>query len=902
MRTEVALLNRNVRITTDGNGWQSTVVVADYTDTKVVGKAVARNGFVNLDNVAFDNCGQLDTLLGCLRFEQNSHLGSIVSNSVFNYAQAPAIYMTGSSNIILRSNTIFNSRWRSIFCIGIQNVTFDSNVLIRVRQRGYVANYIDPSAGFWVCSISPNCTYSMINNKVLGSDFFGYITSGAQCNLGYITQVNNKARSGYGGFLYTNNGGFSCLSINGAIAHFTQEGIGFKSSSLLYKLANLVLVENVIGVSMRTGNPESGIYADHRLINSIIVGRTMHSLCQQCSRDLACKPKSGYVVGVADKFVESISISSIIWLPLYISRGDATVLGSETLSGTQFANFNWNLVCSNNRDYAIASSNYSPDYSLPNWVFALTFTNCDFNSQVYMYDPDPLWININQCVNWNCTGPLNVLISDLDGSLTHYDHGGWVIPNNPQIAKSGICTYYLAQNAYYCKNLANDANYYEELIFESLDSDYNTRIFSPINISSYPSGYFTNVAGSDYYNSLSNYMDFTYDEYYSNLQRTSRFASIVWSGQYYNISSTGQLPGAMKFRLQATGGHTQSIIVSIWFQNPLTVIVKDQNNNTVVPIPFSNNAINQCTFSNSHGSNVWFFNQNIIQFVMSNENFLYIVQTDSIQINLQISMSLSDFYSLIGPTAFIDRLAAVLNIPSWTIRIVHIVSGPTTIVSQIISQTVSNADLVTSTSTPSKSDLTNLYTLINSYIQQNTLSSQLKIDIINANTKLHFVGGTVKDQEFQGTPGPELDPNEDNIGKSKDSHTDFNQITDWIKLIIAGAILTLMLISGLLLYKAKSRKVTLRVFQDKMPTMGDNRGSVIRGLELESECNTPSVEKKMKKNEGIEEFKFTDACDDQANMPNSEEWANRKLHESNPVEAEKRKLNVGDYEEVGQEE
>ena len=899
MRTEVALLNRNVRITTDGNGWQSTMVVTDYSDQKVVGAAILRAGSVNIDNVAFDNCGQLDTLLGCLRFEQNNHFGSSVTNTVFNYAQAPAIYINSSSNIVLRSNTIFNSRWRSIFCTSIKNVIFDSNLLIRVRERGYVANYIDPSAGIWVCSQLPNCTYSMTNNKVLGSDFYGYITSGAQCSLSYITQIGNKARSALGGFLYTNNGGFSCLSINGAIAQFTKEGIGFKSTSLSYRLTNLILVENVIGVSMRTGAAEINVYADHQLTNSIIVGRTMHSLCSQCGINIACQSRSGYVIGVADTFVETVSISSIIWIPLYISRGDATVSGSETLSNTQFANFNWNSVCNNDRDYAITSSNFSPDYSLPSWVSGLVFTNTDFNSRIYIYEPDPSWLNIGQCVDWNCTGPLNMLISDLDGSLTTYARGGWIIPNNPTIAKASICTYYIYQNAFYCKKLNTESNYYEMLTFESLDPDYNTRIFSPINITSYIPANFTNVVGSMYYNTLSNYMDFTYNEYYPNQYRRSRFASPIWSNTYYNISSTGKLPLKMKFRLQATGGKLMSVIVSIWYQNALTVIVQDSSGNTFKGNSFTNNIITQCTFKSWHGTNAWFFNENIIQFVMSSESILYLTQTDSIQVNFMISMSVNDFYNLIGPEGFINQVAVVLNIPSWTIRIVNVVSGPTTVIVQIISQTVNNADLVTSTSTASKSDLTNLYALINSYIQQNTLGSQMKIDLINASTKLHFVGESIKDEEFEGTPGPEVNPNGDNIGKSKDNHADFNQVTDWIKFIIAGAILILMLISGLLLYRAKSRKVTLKVYQDKKPPMTENKKSAFRDVEVDSDPNSPSGEKMMKKIKFNEEYKPTDDCVNPNKKSIPEEWANKKLHEG---KLEQPKGNPKIYEEVGQEE
>ena len=78
LRTEVVLLSRNVKITTEGNGWQFTAVVNDFLDDLVAGAPVLRPGLVDLNNVEFDGCGQPDTSLACLRFESSGTNSSTV--------------------------------------------------------------------------------------------------------------------------------------------------------------------------------------------------------------------------------------------------------------------------------------------------------------------------------------------------------------------------------------------------------------------------------------------------------------------------------------------------------------------------------------------------------------------------------------------------------------------------------------------------------------------------------------------------------------------------------------------------------------------------------------------------------------------------------------------------------
>ena len=107
LRTEVVLLSRNVKITTEGNGWQFTAVVNGFLDNLVAGPAVFRPGFVTLHNVEFVNCGQPDTSLACIRFESSGTKASTVSNFAINNPESWGVFMNSASNLNISSNVIF---------------------------------------------------------------------------------------------------------------------------------------------------------------------------------------------------------------------------------------------------------------------------------------------------------------------------------------------------------------------------------------------------------------------------------------------------------------------------------------------------------------------------------------------------------------------------------------------------------------------------------------------------------------------------------------------------------------------------------------------------------------------------------------------------------------------------
>ena len=89
--------------------------------------------------------------------------------------------------------------------MNITNVNFDRNVAVRVTAREFLNiatdGIMDAIAGFHVCSdYTADCTFSITNNKLFGSDFAGFIILAAECGNPDKVHMNNKVRSANSGF------------------------------------------------------------------------------------------------------------------------------------------------------------------------------------------------------------------------------------------------------------------------------------------------------------------------------------------------------------------------------------------------------------------------------------------------------------------------------------------------------------------------------------------------------------------------------------------------------------------------------------------------------------------------------------------------------------------------------
>ena len=833
MRTEVALVSRNVKIMTEGNGWSGTVVVNDFLDELVDTDPVLRKGNVDLSHVEFDDCGQFDTNLACIRFQSVGENSSSVHHCSFKNPQTWAIYLENAKNIDLSHNLLFNSRWRGVVATNIQDVIINNNWVIRLFERNYVGSIFDAAAGFFICSSKlPSCTFTLTNNRVLGSDFTGFVVGGGECSSTSKINSGNKVRSADIGFLFTGNGDIRCIELSQITVHFCSEGIGFKGWFDEFSLTNFELVENLVGMSMKSAKGDDGINVYGSLSDSIFVGKTIHSLCLDCALDLACDQRLGYVFGLSDVGIADIVMTGKIKAPLFKQSAIANIMGTHHISNVQFMNFNINPKCTRVYDFAIASNKHAPDYQLPQFFSQVTFSNVDSNNRVYMFDPDPAWLNEEDCVDWNCTGPLNALAIDLDGSIVG-GSGGYVLPNNPGIAKDDICTINSRMNAYVCVQDSSDKNYYMMMSFESQDSDKETRTIAPINVTSAVEVFDTEL-GNKFRNDLAQFQDHMWDGFYTGHLRLSRFPGIIYTGRYYNITNKGTLPNNLMFRLQGTQGKTEPIIVTLKYMDPAAVSVYVDNQ--LYPGFTWSNGIAECSFSDNHGANRWFHEENTIQFVLRNEKPVQVRKKSSVKINLELDISIEDFFDNNGATAFVDKFAAMLNIPTYRIRIVNIRAGSTIIDFYVIPD-----DSAGLTQTDELNELKSLKKTVEDSANDGSLSDTLGYPILDFKSEMDEVSDhateSTEDSSSNGGSGQgddsnnesnnesnddsagEQSPEEENRGKNKINLHKFKTLAeDWIIAIFGGVIFIVIILSGLVLYtKAAHKTVHLHEMKGSLP-------------------------------------------------------------------------------------
>ncbi len=156
--------------------------------------------------------------------------------------------------------------------------------------------------------------------------------------------------------------------------------------------------------------------------------------------------------------------------------------------------------------------------------------------------PLPEWANIDDCGQFPCTSPNNVLIQFYKSTYSGYITPARIEPNfqiiSGLVENSGNftdCSLVNEWNGYYCHN--------EDLaiiLFESLDEDKLTRILSPITITN-------DVLKTR--NVLNTFMDHLWDGFYTSMKRLSRFPALIQggNGQVYNIDYKSTPPLRQRF-------------------------------------------------------------------------------------------------------------------------------------------------------------------------------------------------------------------------------------------------------------------------------------------------------------------------------------------------------------------
>lgn len=434
------------------------------------------------------------------------------------------------------------------------------------------------------------------------------IVGGTPCSADQDYLVNNVVHSTTYGYIISAQNGVNCVKANGFVASFTEVGVSAQGGLVNeFHLNGLILAENLKSVSIRGSREDSQNSFTSEITDSLLIGRTQHSYCDisNCSSSLDCEERTGIVTAVFDIKNIWLQLNGKIKLPIDDAKKLEVAYGYWKYTGIQFVNFIDNEC---KRDYAIKGNSLIPDLHQPSMFAQVSKVNVDPDSLAFIPDPDKSLIKVEDCGTWVCTGLENVLIVDTDGSFTGGSQGGAIISNNPGVANSDVCSLNTEMNSYFCQYSATSRDYYQLLVIESQDSDKFNRTFSPINITNYAAATnfnsFLDSIGTKtgFRNDLNNYRDFSWTGFYKDQTRLSRFATLIYTGQYYNVTTTGTAPTKLQFVTEAANGKDTAFIITLKYDSPQTinVLVGDTK---IKGIDYQGDQTRNCLLSDPVGTN-----------------------------------------------------------------------------------------------------------------------------------------------------------------------------------------------------------------------------------------------------------------------------------------------------------
>lgn len=162
-----------------------------------------------------------------------------------------------------------------------------------------------------------------------------------------------------------------------------------------------------------------------------------------------------------------------------------------------------------------------------------------------MEDPNPAWANSDDCNEWSCTGPNNVVLAFNNTQYEGYHASAHLLKEFSVVGSvsTAVEAYQHCQlvpewSAGVCTNEAHLGM----LLFESLDADSSDRTIQPVNITG---------DTTSFSNDLNSFMDHSWSNFYAGQKRLSRFPSQIETGQDYTVRFTGTPAKSFRFTLDS---------------------------------------------------------------------------------------------------------------------------------------------------------------------------------------------------------------------------------------------------------------------------------------------------------------------------------------------------------------
>jgi hypothetical protein len=177
-----------------------------------------------------------------------------------------------------------------------------------------------------------------------------------------------------------------------------------------------------MGVSLTTG-VETDVEKKMILSNSFIYGESA-SLAQDCpdgngsatGANCACPDKMGVMSFGATRGSKGFDwhIPASSPRPIYKYKSYASWFSTAFLDTVQILNFKSAKTACGSRQTAFAINFSAADHIPIHNLNAIKFTNVAFDAVIFIYNPPQGWANIDDCGEWPCTAPSNVVYTFKD--------------------------------------------------------------------------------------------------------------------------------------------------------------------------------------------------------------------------------------------------------------------------------------------------------------------------------------------------------------------------------------------------------------------------------------------------------------------------------------------------------
>eukprot|EP00854_Cymbomonas_tetramitiformis_P005436 gene5436-6591_t len=679
VRAEVALLSRNVVVEGSQNNDEHGCHFLTSSFTADDGSTV--EGMVTLSNMLVRNCGQYGThhhalSLKAPRAGMNSIQGCAVWDSHNN-----GIFLLQASGTVVTSNTIYSSRGSSVDIDESDSVVLTGNMAAYTKARSQGRDLLEVLANFDVCTRDEDAkgtrycqSVEVHDNVAAGSSHFGFLHRAEACDTpsgtGYELSSGafaarlfrgNRAHSTPNGVWILPGESSACSYLSDMTVHHTTEvGVFYGQNLRRLELEHLTLADNHIALYISPVQASEGNQVEMAVKDVVLVGHSGNTVAMELEAGRCPSPRSGVMPFIIS---EGWPLPRSEPLMLYDDAiMDGGWGGTLHLHDLELANWTLPDACAEGdakRTGAIATNPKAPDSLSTVFIKGVTGSSPGAPGFVWMDFPNPKWQNPDDCVDADCTGLLNVVIHDEDGSLT--GSIGQIYGKNALVGGADAdCTYRTNWGAYSCAGTS-----YDTLYVESLDSDRYSRRFTPVTFWSEATGLV---------NSVFPQMDHRWDQGYTSNLRLTRFPVLLDLGKAYNVTCTGTNPRDMHFAL-TTDFDDKGVLLHIWYQSPelheVSVdgkLIQPMEAGTTPPW-------DMVSISDPPGTHYWYNKQRILTLLVKGTSDVLVRTVNAVQLDLTVIGSIDEFYDNGGIEVFTANLAYSLSIDPRRIKVVDIVSG-----------------------------------------------------------------------------------------------------------------------------------------------------------------------------------------------------------------------------------